>query len=195
MMTTFDQIKLKAKQDKIPSMQEEGLFYCEHLIQSQSLKNILEIGTGHGIWSIHMALTHKDLKIMTIELNQKRAKIAIQNILELNLQDRITVINQDALTVELTEKYDLIFIDGPKSQNRALFIKVLPYLNRNGYILVDNLDFHGETHTDQTQSRDLKQLVRKINTFKDWILNDSDLNIKALEFGDGLMLISRKYEP
>ena len=195
MMTTFDQIKLKAKQDKIPSMQEEGLFYCEHLIQSQSLKNILEIGTGHGIWSIHMALTHKDLKIMTIELNQKRAKIAIQNILELNLQDRIAVINQDALTVELTEKYDLIFIDGPKSQNKALFIKVLPYLNRNGYILVDNLDFHGETHTDQTQSRDLKQLVRKINTFKDWILNDSDLNVKALEFGDGLMLISRKYEP
>ena len=195
MMTTFDQIKIKAKQDKIPSMQEEGLFYCEHLIQSQSLKNILEIGTGHGIWSIHMALTHKDLKIMTIELNQKRAKIAIQNILELNLQDRIAVINQDALTVELTEKYDLIFIDGPKSQNKALFIKVLPYLNRNGYILVDNLDFHGETHTDQTQSRDLKQLVRKINTFKDWILNDSDLNVKALEFGDGLMLISRKYEP
>ncbi|KAF0225178.1 MAG: yrrM [Erysipelotrichaceae bacterium] len=195
MMNTFDQIKLKAAQEKIPSMQEEGLFYCEHLIQSQSLKNILEIGTGHGIWSIHMALAINDLKLKTIELNPKRAEIAKQNIIDLNLQDRITVIHQDALTVELTETYDLIFIDGPKSQNKALFIKVLPYLSKNGYILVDNLDFHGETHTEQTQSRDLKQLVRKINTFKDWILNESDLNVKALEFGDGLMLISRKYEP
>ncbi len=194
MMTTFDQIKLKATQDKIPSMQEEGLFYCEHLIQSQSLKNILEIGTGHGIWSIHMALANKDLKIRTIELNLKRAEIAKQNIFDLDLQEHITVIHQDALTIELTQTYDLIFIDGPKSQNKALFIKVLPYLSKSGYILVDNIDFHGETHTDQTQSRDLKQLVRKINNFRQWILNESDLNVKALEFGDGLMLISRKYE-
>jgi predicted O-methyltransferase YrrM len=195
MMNTFDQIKLKATQDKIPSMQEEGLFFCEHLIQSQSLRNILEIGTGYGIWSIHMALAIKDLKIETIELNQKRAKIAIKNIVELNLHDRITVINQDALTVELTENYDLIFIDGPKSQNKALFIKVLSHLSKNGYILVDNLDFHGETHTEQAQSRDLKQLVRKINTFREWIMNESDLNVKRLDVGDGLLLISRKYEP
>jgi len=195
MMNTLDQIKLKATQDKIPSMLEEGLFYCEHLIQSQSLKNILEIGTGYGVWSIHMALANPEVHITTIELNPKRAAISSQNIKDLHLQDRITLIHQDALTVELSEMYDLIFIDGPKGQNKTIFIKVLTYLNKNGYILVDNLDFHGETHTDQTQSRDLKQLVRKINAFNEWIMSESDLNVKRLDVGDGLLLISRKYEP
>jgi len=194
MMNTFDQIKTKATLDKIPSMTQDGLFYCEHLILSQSITSILEIGTGYGIWSISMALLNKDIHITSLELLEKRAKIAQSNIQSMSLQDQITVENIDALSYVPNRHYDFIFIDGPKSQNKALFLKYLPFLNSNGYILVDNIDFHGETKTERSdQSRDLKQMVRKINDFKTWILNESDLNVIDLEIGDGLLLISRKY--
>jgi len=190
----FDQIKAKAHLDKIPTMQEEGLFYCQHLILSQFLFSILEIGTGHGIWSITMALAHPLVKITTIELNPKRASIARENISAMNLSDRITVIEGDALTVDLHGAYDLILIDGPKSQNKVLFEKTYPFLNPKGYVLIDNLDFHGETTSMETQSRDLKQLVRKINSFKAWIHNQSDFSVKEVDVGDGLLLVSRKYQ-
>lgn len=190
----FDQIKQKAQIDKIPSMQEEGLFYCQHLILSQSLVSILEIGTGHGIWSITMALASPLVKITTIELNPIRVTIARENIGAMKLTDRIVVIEGDALMADLKGAYDLILIDGPKSQNKTLFLKTLPYLNPKGFVLIDNLDFHGEISNTETQSRDLKQLVRKIKDFKDWIQNQSDLSVKEVEAGDGLMLVSRKYQ-
>ncbi len=191
---TFAQLKQKAQTDKIPSMQEEGLFYCQHLILSQSLLSILEIGTGHGIWSITMALSSPLVKITTIELNPNRVTIARENIEAMKLTDRITVIEGDALMADLKGAYDLILIDGPKSQNKTLFQKALPSLSPKGFILIDNLDFHGETISKETQSRDLKQLVRKINDFKAWIQNQSDLSVKEVDAGDGLLLVSRKYQ-
>jgi predicted O-methyltransferase YrrM len=194
LLMNFDQIKHKAQSDKIPTMQDEGLFYCQHLILSQSLFSILEIGTGQGIWSITMALAHPLVKITTIELNPKRASIARENIIAMNLSERITVITGDALLTDLHGAYDLILIDGPKSQNKVLFEKTLPFLNPKGYVLIDNLDFHGETTSVETQSRDLKQLIRKINSFKAWIHNQSDFNVKEVDAGDGLMLVSRKYQ-
>ncbi len=191
---TFDQILTQAILDKIPSMTQEGRFYCDHLIHSQNLTTILEIGTGHGIWSIAMALSNPSVTITTLELNTKRAFIAQENIDRMNLSDRITVIQVDALTYEPKMTYDLILIDGPKSQNKALFERFLPFLNPNGVILIDNLDFHGETLKDGlTQSRDLKQLVRKINDFKSWIEKQPDLIVVTVDIGDGLLLVSRKY--
>ncbi len=194
MMNTFDQIKQQAQEDKIPSMLEEGRFYCEHLIQSQHLNSMLEIGTGVGIWSIHMALANPQIKITTIERDPLRAQKATENFKACGLLDRITLINEDALLTKISGSFDFILIDGPKGQNKALVTKVLPLLNPNGYLLIDNLDFHGETTIEsRNQSRDLKQLVRKINDFKDWANRQSDLTVKELPFGDGLMLISRKY--
>lgn len=191
---TFDQILTKANTDKIPSMSQEGRFYCDHLIQSQNLNTILEIGSGHGIWSIAMALTNPKIAITTLELNEKRATIAQENITLMNLTDRINLIWCDALTYEPKAHYDLILIDGPKGQNKALFERFLPFLNPNGVIVIDNLDFHGETLKDGlTQSRDLKQLVRKINDFKTWIEKQSDLIVVSVDIGDGLLLVSRKY--
>lgn len=191
---TFDQILTKATQDKIPSMTQEGRFYCDHLIQSQKLKSILEIGTGHGIWSIAMARSNPDIRITTLELNEKRAKIAQENIDQMALTDRITLIQGDALTYTPQAHYDMILIDGPKGQNKVLFERFLPSLNASGVIVIDNLDFHGETSKDGlSQSRDLKQLVRKINDFKNWIEHQPDLIVLSVDIGDGLLLVSRKY--
>lgn len=190
---TFQNLIAKATQDKIPTMTQEGLFYCAHLIQSQQLHSILEVGTGHGIWSITMALADPQVRIVTIELNPQRAFIARENIRAMGLSDRIIVIQGDALTASLEGNYDLILLDGPKGQNKVLFEKTVPFLKPEGYVLIDNLDFHGETTTRDPQSRDLKQLVHKIKAFKTWMADQSDFIVQSLELGDGLMLVSRKY--
>lgn len=190
----YTQILLRATQAKIPSMSDEGRLYCAHLIQSQGLKRILEIGTGHGIWAISMAQANPEVRIITIEKDIRRGSIAQENIQSLNLQDRITVIIEDACEVIVDGLFDLILIDGPKSQNKVLFERFLPQLMETGFILIDNLDFHGETVKDASgQSRDLRQLVRKINAFGTWLQHQPDLSVQRVDVGDGLMLVSRKY--
>ena len=61
-------------------------------------------------------------------------------------QVEISIINIDALEFtldNLTDKYDLIFIDAAKSQYIKFFEKFEKYLNINGVIVSDNLSFHG----------------------------------------------------
>ena len=79
-----------------------------------------------------MALSNPSLTITTIERDEKRYLEALKNIKKLNLEDRITLIFNDALDVSLSEKYDLIFIDAAKAQSIKFFEKFEKNLNPAG---------------------------------------------------------------
>lgn len=176
-------------------MLEEGRFYCEHLIQSQGLTSVLEVGTGVAVWAIQMALANPQITITSLELNPNRVDIARENIRSMALEDRIRVIRTDARFYEASGLYDLILIDGPKSQNKLLFQRYLKVLSPKGYVVIDNVDFHGEVSSNRSdQSRDLKQLIRKISGFSAWLAEQSDLSVQRIAVGDGLLLVSRKYQ-
>ena len=49
----------------------------------------------------------------------------------------------DASNVNLEEKYDLIFIDAAKAQNKKFFLTFEHNLKKGGYIITDNINFHG----------------------------------------------------
>ena len=80
------------------------------------------------------------------------------NIKKLNLEDRITLIFNDALEVKLSDKFDLIFIDAAKSQSIHFFEQFSRNLNNNGFIITDNMDFHGYVKKDEKEikSRNLR---------------------------------------
>ena len=57
-----------------------------------------------------MCLVDKNIKVSTIERDEKRYLEAVKNIKEFNLEDRITIIYNDSFNVEINDKFDLIFI-------------------------------------------------------------------------------------
>lgn len=187
----LEQIEQYAKENNIPIMQKDGIEFLTDFIKNNSIKNILEIGTAIGYSAIKMCLVDKNITITTIERNIERYNIAIKNITAFGLENRINAICADALDIEITGNYDLIFIDAAKAQSIKFFEKYEVLLNRNGYIITDNLNFHGLVNTDKTLSRNLRQLVRKINNYIEFLKQNDRYNTDFYDIGDGIS-ISRK---
>ena len=179
-----------ASENNIPIMMKDGIGFLLEYIKKNNIKNILEIGSAIGYSAIRMCLVNNDIKVTTIERDINRYNEAVKNIKEFNLEDRINIILDDAFNVELNSKYDLIFIDAAKSQYIKFFEKFKLYLNNNGVIVSDNLNFHGLTHTplDQIESRNVKGLVRKLNNYIDFLTNNKEFTTEFYDIGDGISI-------
>ena len=186
-MGSITNLEIYAKENNVPIIQKEGLNFLIEYIKQNNVKTILEIGTAIGYSSINMALVSDDIQITTIERNEKMYKQAIKNIKDFNLENRINVIYGDALDTVVQGKYDLIFIDAAKAQYIKFFEKYKQNLQMNGTIITDNLNFHGlALHPEEIHSKNLKALVRKINNYKDFLINNKEFQTVFYEIGDGI---------
>lgn len=191
-MVRIRRLEEYAKANNIPIMEEVGITFLTNFIEENKIKRILEIGSAIGYSAIKMALVDKDIFITTIERDEKRYLEAIKNIKEFNLEDRINIINIDAFEAIVDGKYDLIFIDAAKGQYIKFFEKFKDNLNDNGFIISDNINFHGLTkNPDKIASRNLKALVRKINNYIEFLKNNQEFTTNFIEIGDGISISKR----
>ena len=187
-----EMIKFAIEND-VPIMQNEGIAFLIMLLKVKKPLRILEIGSAIGFSSSMMAL-NSEAKIDTIERDPKMIAECKKNHTELNLVHRINLIEGDALdTLEIVKdnKYDLIFIDAAKAQYIKFFEMYSPLLNDDGVILSDNLYFHDLLFTE-VNNRDLRQLVRKVGKYNDFLLNNPDFETHIFKIGDGIGVSTRK---
>lgn len=177
-----------AKENNIPIMQKDGIEFLTNYIKEHNVKKILEIGCAIGYSAIRMCLVHDDISVVTVERDESRYKEAIKNIKEFNLEKRINVIFDDAFNVDLSDKFDLIFIDAAKSQYIKFFEKFKNNLLNNGVIVSDNLDFHGLVHKDlnQIESRNVRGIVRKLNNYIEFLNKNKEFKTDFYSIGDGI---------
>lgn len=187
-------IKQYAKENNIPIMQDEGISFLTTLIHKNKIRSILEIGTAIGYSSIIMALTDKNIKITSVERDEKRYLEAVKNIKKFNLEDRITLIFKDALELKVDGNFDLIFLDAAKGQNINFFNNFSKNLNKNGFIVTDNMLFHGYVNKNEEdiKSRNLRGLVRKIKQYHEFLKTSDDYNTSFYNIGDGIAVTTRK---
>ena len=115
-MEDLSSLKDYASENSVPIMFDEGIEFIVNYIKENDVRFILEIGTAIGYSAIKFAQINPEIRIFTIEYDIERYQKAVENITKLNLDDQITVFLGDALKFDFTEKFDLIFIDGAKSQ-------------------------------------------------------------------------------
>lgn len=184
-----------AKKYHIPIMQDEGLNFMLSYIKEHSVKTILEIGAAIGYSAIRMALLDPEIHIVTVERDQERYKEAVFNIQHFGLEKQITIYYMDAFDLELEEEFDFIFIDAAKAQYIKFFERFKKNLKPAGTILSDNLNFHGLTHQkERIESRNVRQLVRKINAYIDFLKDNREFDTKFYDFGDGIAVSTRKVQ-
>ncbi len=189
-------IEKYAKDNNVPIMLPDGIEFLLNYIKENSVKSILEIGTAIGYSAIRMALISNDIKVTTIERDIDRYNEAIKNISDFSLENQINVIYADAFDVDLTEKFDLIFIDAAKSQYIKFFEKFKYNLNETGTIISDNLEFHGlvENKENVSLSRNVRGLVRKINEYVTFLKDNREFKTDFYSIGDGIGVSVRKSE-
>ena len=186
---SIEKLRVEAKEHGVPIICDEGLAFLLNCIKENNCKIVLEIGTAVGYSAINMALISDFVD--TFERNSKMIDEAKKNVDNFGLQDKINIISCDALSFEGELKiYDLIFIDAAKAQYEKFFTKFSKYLDDGGIIICDNLNFHNLKESEV--GRQTRQLLRKIQKFKDFLVENNDFDTVFYEIGDGMSVSKRR---
>lgn len=195
MNSIISKIKQTALENKVPIIQDASLEVINSIISKREVEKILEIGTAVAYSSICFAQNPTVKRIDTIERNEEMYQNAIANIKDSKMDNIINVHFGDALTIDisnLSKDFDLLFIDAAKAQSRKFFERFSPFLKDDGIIIVDNILFHGVKETDESISKNLKSLIKKINLFVEWLKQNEEYETIFFEGGDGLAISKRK---
>ncbi len=190
MNNLIEEMEKYAEKENVPIMQKDGIEFLLDFINKNNIKSILEVGSAIGYSSIRMALVSDDITITTIERDKSRYLKAVYNINKSSLDNRIEIINDDALNIDVDKKFDLIFIDAAKSKNIDFFEKYKSNLSEKGFIITDNLSFHGlvDTNIDSIESRNVRGLVRKIRKYIEFLKENKEFKTEFLSVGDGISI-------
>ncbi len=191
----LEEMREYAKKNNVPIIQDEGLAFLKAIVKLYKPKNILEIGTAIGYSSSLMSI-YSGAFVYTVEREEIMYQEAKKNIADLNLSDKVHVIFKDALEItnELDNlKFDMIFIDAAKGQYTNFFNKFSPLLNDKGIIVTDNMLFHGFLNNkEEIKSRSLRSLMRKLQNYHDFLLNNENYDTSIYNLGDGMALSIKK---
>ena len=180
-------LKKQAIEKHIPIIQDEVGMFLSSLIKDHQINSIFEIGTASS-YSAHV-MASAGAMIHTIERNEDMIHLAKSNIDASPLKDKIQLFQDDAITFQTDHQYDLIFIDGAKSQYKHFFDTFEKNLNPNGMIVCDNMFFHHLK--EENVGRNTKNLLKKLKMFKEYLMHHQSFETQFLSIGDGLS-VSRK---
>ncbi|PJM58876.1 methyltransferase [Staphylococcus haemolyticus] len=181
-----------AEQNAVPIVDRLSLEMIKQLIRIHRAKNILEIGTAIGYSSMQFASVSNDIHITTIERDEEMITQAKSNFETYGYSSQIRLIKGNALEQynEVNDKqYDIIFIDAAKAQSKKFFEYYTPLLRNGGLVITDNVLYHGfVSNIDIVRSRNVKQMVKKVQKFNDWLISLENYSTNFINMDDGLAI-------
>ena len=188
-MKTLLEIEKYAKDNYVPIARKDFVSFLIDKIKDNNYHDVLEIGSAIGYTTIQLALL-KDVYVTTIEKDEKRYQMCLENIKDFNVEDKVQAILDDALEVFISQKYDVIFIDAAKAKNIQFFEKYKVNLKENGIIIIDNMrldDMKKHVSEEKANFYDLKieQLKQYLNSLKEF-------DVSYLDVGDGIAYIRKR---
>jgi predicted O-methyltransferase YrrM len=190
------EIEKFGRENKIPILLDDSLKYITNLLAEIKPYRLLEVGTAIGFSAISFSkYLAEGGRIDTIEIESLRVEQALENIEKVGVQDKIRVLEGDALEVlpYLTEKYDVVFIDAAKGKYNEFFEHAMRLCQKGGYIIADNVLYKGMVQSDYNKHKQ-RTAVNKLRIFIDSVLNNEKLDAKLLDIGDGLIIAKMKEE-
>ena len=152
---------------------------------------ILEIGTFTGFSALCLAKgLQSDGILHTLELRAEDAETAANYFKKAEMGNRIKLHVGDALKIipTLKEEWDLVFIDADKVNYINYYELTLPSVKKGGWLLADNVLFHGEVLEENITGKNAKA----IQAFNEHVRNDDRVQQAMLTIRDGLLLIQKK---
>jgi caffeoyl-CoA O-methyltransferase len=155
-------------------------------------QRILELGTFTGYSALCLAAgLDPGGQLHTIELREEDAAAAkaFFNRSRHGQQIHLHIGEAAKIIGELEESWDLVFMDADKENYVNYFNLVFPKLRPNGFILADNVLFHGQVLTQPVKGKN----PRAIQAFNDFVRDRSDVEKVLLPVRDGIYLIRKLY--
>lgn len=194
----LDELRRFAEKKHVPIILKDTEGLLRALMKLKKPANVLEIGTAVG-YSACVFADCCDCSVITVEANDEMADIAESNIRNLGYSDRIRVVRGDARTFlenpdsagenVMAEPFDIVFIDAAKSHYREFWDLALPFLNKSGMIICDNVLMKGMTASDEFDTRGrYRTSIRRMREFITYINSLEYAETTVLPVGDGVSI-------
>lgn len=154
---------------------------------------VLEIGTYSGYSALCMAEgLPEGAQLHTIEINDEQEEFTRPWLERSPYADKIKFYIGDALELvpQMSQVFDLAFIDGDKRKYLDYYELILPRLSPGGYIIADNTLWDGHVLEEHPHASDLQTI--RIKAFNDFVAADQRVEKVILPLRDGLTIIRKK---
>jgi predicted O-methyltransferase YrrM len=151
---------------------------------------ILEIGTFTGYSALCLAKgLQLNGKLHTIEIREEDALTAKKYFAKSNVFEKIELHlgNAKQIIPLINEQWDLVFIDADKTGYIDYYELTLPSVKAGGFILADNVLFHGEVLQTELNGKNAKA----IHAFNEYVTKDIRVENVMLTVRDGLQLMKK----
>lgn len=192
----LDQIEREALDAYVPIIRREMQSFLKFLLKAHRPKRILEVGTAVGFSAILMSeYAPEDCQVTTIEKYEKRIPIARQNFIRAGKEDRITLLEGDAMEIlrSLDGPYDLIFMDAAKGQYIYYLPELLRMLPKGGILVSDNVLQDGDVIESRfAVERRNRTIHARMREYLYELTHCGELTTSILPLGDGVTVSVRE---
>ena len=192
----LETIEKEALDTFVPIIRKEMQSFMKVLLAIKKPKRILEVGTAVGFSAILMSeYAPEDAHITTIEKYEKRIPIALENFKRAGKEDKITLLEGDAMEIlrSLEGSYDFIFMDAAKGQYIAYLPEVMRILTPGGILVSDNVLQEGEIIQSRfaVERRD-RTIHSRMREYLYTLKHHPELETSIIPLGDGVALSIKK---
>lgn len=186
----LEEIEQEALQTYVPIIRKEMQTFLKWLLAVKCPNRILEVGTAVGFSALFMAEYNPvPCEITTIENYEKRIPVARKNFERADRTQQITLLEGDAAVrlKELTESYDMIFMDAAKGQYIHFMDDVLRLLKTGGILVSDNVLQDGDIIESRfAVTRRNRTIHKRMRDYLYQLTHHEELRTSVLPFGDGV---------
>lgn len=191
----LNELRRQAIADYVPIIRQETEQLLKVLLRMKQPKRILEVGTAVGYSALVMAANMPaDTTITTIEKYEKRIPIARENFRRAGGEDRITLLEGDAMEIlrGLDGSYDFIFMDAAKGQYLNFLPEIMRLLSVGGVLISDNVLQDGDIIESRFMvTRRNRTIHGRMREYLYTLTHHKELETAVVPIGDGITISTR----
>ncbi len=176
-----------AAQHDVPISDPEVGRFLEILTRLVGAERVLEVGTAIGYGTLWMARASPTVRVVSLDRDAEALATARKFLSRAGVDERVELLEGEALELlpDLAGPYDLVYLDGDKTEYRRCLDLALPKLRMGGAVVADNLLFKGWV-ADPVEAADDDPRVGALQAFNGYFTIHPQLLSLVLPLGDGL---------
>ena len=194
----LEKIEKEALDTFVPIIRKEMQSFLKVLLAIKKPKRILEVGTAVGFSAILMSeYAPEDAHITTIEKYEPRIPIARENFKRAGKEDKITLLEGDALEIlkSMEGEFDFIFMDAAKGQYIYYMPEVVRLLAKDGVLISDNVLQDGDIIESRfAVERRNRTIHSRMREYLYELKHHKLLETSIIPLGDGVALSTKVRE-